>query len=190
MLVGVADLRAAADWWRDTYGLKHCVGGRHPTGTENLCIRVGNLCIRVGGAQYLELITVFDPSNPDASDWVHSSNRVAAWRRGRFVSTTRRRSRHASGVRSTMVGSIDPMEPQAVGRSESAGPARRRRVRAGVGLDRIGRRRRHHLPGSRLIASQRSDATPRRFTSRKHSPNTADTDVRHTAVPLGGRIRS
>jgi catechol 2,3-dioxygenase-like lactoylglutathione lyase family enzyme len=53
VLVAVADLDVAADWWRAEFGLGSIEGGRFPDGVEN---RV----IPVGGEQYIELLTVFD----------------------------------------------------------------------------------------------------------------------------------
>ena len=75
VIVAVADLRDAAEWWRTTTGLGVSTGGRHPGGTENLCIPLG-------GTQYLELITVFDRSNPDAADWIRfidSGGGLSSW---------------------------------------------------------------------------------------------------------------
>jgi catechol 2,3-dioxygenase-like lactoylglutathione lyase family enzyme len=83
VLVAVADLEAAAQWWRAEFGLGSVEGGRFSDGVES---RV----IPVGGEQYIELLTVFeltDASLPlrrviDAGggcvDWAVSTARIEA----------------------------------------------------------------------------------------------------------------
>ncbi|EIE25604.1 hypothetical protein COCSUDRAFT_52943 [Coccomyxa subellipsoidea C-169] len=62
IIIGAKDLKAAADYFYETYGLASYVGGKHQGwGTENIIVPLGE--------GYLEIAAVFDDELAEQIDW-------------------------------------------------------------------------------------------------------------------------